>query len=49
LDVDSRALNDEGHLMHKEIKWKTIRPLSAGIMSHHLYGARVQSLALWPC
>lgn len=41
LDVDSRPLDEEGHLMNKELKWKTMKPLSAGMLSHHIYGTKV--------
>jgi hypothetical protein len=38
LDVDSRPLDKEGHLNNPDMDWNNIKPLSAGLMSHHLYG-----------
>ena len=38
LDIDSRPLTGEGQLMNKELKWKGMRPLSAGMLSHYMFG-----------
>lgn len=37
LDIDSRPLTANGQLMNAEIKWKGVRPLSAGMLSHYTY------------
>ncbi|KAF2655172.1 hypothetical protein K491DRAFT_599445 [Lophiostoma macrostomum CBS 122681] len=37
LDVDSRPLNHEGQILGKELKWKGIKPLAAGMLSHYMY------------
>jgi hypothetical protein len=40
LDIDSRALDGEGQLMNEELKWgPKMRPLSAGMLSHYMFGA----------
>jgi hypothetical protein len=38
LDVDSRPLGSEGQILSKELKWKGLRPLAAGMLSHYMYG-----------
>jgi hypothetical protein len=38
LDIDSRPLTGPGQLMSKELKWKGMRPLSAGMLSHYMFG-----------
>ena len=38
LDIDSRPLTGKGQLMNKELKWKGMRPLSAGMLSHYMFG-----------
>lgn len=38
LDIDSRPLTGDGQLMNDELKWKGMRPLSAGMLSHYMYG-----------
>jgi hypothetical protein len=38
LDIDSRPLTGEGQLMNTELKWKGMRPLSAGMLSHYMFG-----------
>lgn len=40
LDIDSRPLTGEGQLMSKELKWKGMRPLSAGMLSHYMFGGQ---------
>ena len=41
LDVDSRPLDKEGELLHPGgLKWKGISRLTAGMLSHYLYGMR---------
>lgn len=40
LDIDSRPLTGEGQLMNQELKWKGMRPLSAGMLSHYMFGMR---------
>lgn len=37
LDIDSRPLTGPGQLMNTELKWKGMRPLSAGMLSHYTY------------
>ncbi|KAF2202413.1 hypothetical protein GQ43DRAFT_312927 [Delitschia confertaspora ATCC 74209] len=37
LDIDSRPLSNEGEIMHENLQWKGLRPLSAGMMSHYMY------------
>ncbi|KAF2744847.1 hypothetical protein M011DRAFT_470150 [Sporormia fimetaria CBS 119925] len=37
LDIDSRPLSDKGQIMDPELRWNTIRPLSAGMLSHYMY------------
>jgi hypothetical protein len=37
LDIDSRPLTSPGQLMSDELKWKGMRPLSAGMLSHYTY------------
>ncbi|KAF2875674.1 hypothetical protein BDV95DRAFT_485067 [Massariosphaeria phaeospora] len=37
LDIDSRPLTGDGQLMNKELKWKKMRPLSAGMLSHYMF------------
>ncbi|KAF2850152.1 hypothetical protein T440DRAFT_115295 [Plenodomus tracheiphilus IPT5] len=37
LDIDSRPLTGEGQLMNEELKWKGMRPLSAGMLSHYMF------------
>ncbi|KAF2194921.1 hypothetical protein K469DRAFT_383 [Zopfia rhizophila CBS 207.26] len=37
LDIDSRSLTDEGQIMNQELKWKGMRPLSAGMLSHYMF------------
>lgn len=37
LDIDSRPLTGDGQLMNEELKWKGMRPLSAGMLSHFMY------------
>jgi hypothetical protein len=41
LDIDSRPLTGDGQLMNEELKWKGMRPLSAGMLSHFMYGMRL--------
>jgi hypothetical protein len=38
LDIDSRPLTGPGQLMNSELKWKGMRPLSAGMLSHYMFG-----------
>jgi hypothetical protein len=38
LDIDSRPLTGPGQLMNTELKWKGMRPLSAGMLSHYMFG-----------
>lgn len=38
LDIDSRPLKGEGQLMNETLKWKGMRPLSAGMLSHYMFG-----------
>jgi hypothetical protein len=38
LDIDSRSLTGEGQLMNSDLKWKGMRPLSAGMLSHYMFG-----------
>jgi hypothetical protein len=38
LDIDSRPLTGEGQLMNTDLKWKGMRPLSAGMLSHYMFG-----------
>jgi hypothetical protein len=38
LDIDSRPLTGEGQLMNPDLKWKGMRPLSAGMLSHYMFG-----------
>lgn len=38
LDIDSRPLTGEGQLMNKDLKWKGMRALSAGMLSHYMFG-----------
>ena len=39
LDVDSRPLKDEGQILGDDVlKWKGVRPLAAGMLSHYLFG-----------
>jgi hypothetical protein len=40
LDIDSRPLTGDGQLMNEELKWKGMRPLSAGMLSHFMFGTR---------
>jgi hypothetical protein len=40
LDIDSRPLTGDGQLMNKELKWNAMRPLSAGMLSHFMFGTR---------
>lgn len=42
LDIDSRPLTGDGQLMNQELKWKGMRPLSAGMLSHYMYGMVVR-------
>lgn len=37
LDIDSRPLTGAGQVMNQELKWKGMRPLSAGMLSHYTY------------
>ncbi|KAF2022391.1 hypothetical protein BU24DRAFT_430725 [Aaosphaeria arxii CBS 175.79] len=37
LDIDSRPLTGEGQLMNKDLKWKGMRALSAGMLSHYMF------------
>jgi hypothetical protein len=39
LDIDSRPLTGKGQLMNKELKWKGMRPLSAGMLSHYMFAS----------
>ena len=48
LDIDSRPLTGEGQLMSKELKWKSMRPLSAGMLSHYMFG-KTESILLCVC
>lgn len=48
LDIDSRPLTGEGQLMNKELKWKSMRPLSAGMLSHYMFGTSCGILAWHP-
>lgn len=43
LDIDSRALKGDGQLMNPQLKWKGMRPLSAGMLSHYMFGMRFLS------
>jgi hypothetical protein len=43
LDVDSRPLTGDGQVLNAELKWKGMRPLSAGMLSHYKYGTKHQS------
>lgn len=38
LDIDSRPLTGEGQLLNSSLKWKGMRPLSAGMLSHYMFG-----------
>lgn len=38
LDIDSRPLTGDGQLMNPDLKWKGMRPLSAGMLSHYMFG-----------
>jgi hypothetical protein len=38
LDVDSRPLTSAGQLMNTDLKWKGMRSLSAGMLSHYMFG-----------
>jgi hypothetical protein len=38
LDIDSRPLTGNGQLMNPDLKWKGMRPLSAGMLSHYMFG-----------
>jgi hypothetical protein len=38
LDIDSRPLTGDGQLMNPDLKWKGMRPLSAGMLSHFMFG-----------
>ena len=39
LDIDSRPLNGPGQLMNKgKLEWHNMRPLSAGMLSHYMFG-----------
>ena len=38
LDIDSRPLTEKGQLMDKELKWGSMRALSAGMLGHYIYG-----------
>ncbi len=38
LDIDSRPLTGEGQLMNPELKWNHMRSLSAGMLSHFMFG-----------
>lgn len=38
LDVDSRPLTGEGQIMNESLQWKGMRPLSAGMLSHYMFG-----------
>jgi hypothetical protein len=38
LDIDSRPLTGPGQLMDDNLKWKGMRPLSAGMLSHYMFG-----------
>ena len=38
LDIDSRPLTGDGQLMNTELKWNGMRPLSAGMLSHYMFG-----------
>ena len=38
LDIDSRPLTGKGQLMNSDLKWNDMRPLSAGMLSHFMYG-----------
>jgi hypothetical protein len=42
LDIDSRPLTGDGQLMNEELKWKGMRPLSAGMLSHYMFGMRAR-------
>ncbi|KAF2635785.1 hypothetical protein P280DRAFT_170571 [Massarina eburnea CBS 473.64] len=37
IDIDSRPLTGAGQLMNSDLKWKGMRPLSAGMLSHYIY------------
>ncbi|ORY10082.1 hypothetical protein BCR34DRAFT_486265 [Clohesyomyces aquaticus] len=37
LDIDSRPLDAAGQIMNKELKWKGMRALSAGMLSHYMF------------
>lgn len=38
LDIDSRPLDGEGQLLDPNLKWRGMRPLSAGMLSHYMFG-----------
>lgn len=38
LDVDSRPLTGDGQILNEELEWKGTRPLSAGMLSHYMFG-----------
>lgn len=38
LDVDSRPLTGDGQIMNEKLPWKGMRPLSAGMLSHWMFG-----------
>jgi hypothetical protein len=42
LDIDSRPLTGPGQLMNPDLKWKGMRPLSAGMLSHYMFGTLKQ-------
>lgn len=45
LDVDSRKLDGEGQILNKEPQeWKKLRPLSAGVLAHYLYGEDIPDI-----
>lgn len=37
LDIDSRPLTEKGQLMDKNLKWGSMRALSAGMLGHYIY------------
>jgi hypothetical protein len=39
LDIDSRPLDGPGQLMNEnKLEWHRMRPLSAGMLSHYMFG-----------
>ena len=38
LDIDSRPLKGKGQIMNEALRWKGMRPLSAGMLGHYMFG-----------